>query len=125
MNRPIKFRARLIDGRGTGSWVYGTFAKHIGHYVIFDDSTGERHIVDPTTLGQFVDLGDVNGKEIYEGDIVRRKRPCFKPNGTRNGSSEDEIEVAYFQTDRKNGFNLSSAKHCTVIGNIYSGKASL
>ena len=67
--RQIKYRAKIVNGRGTGEWVYGTYAKHISNFVIFDAYTGERHIIDPTTLGQFIGLYDKNLIPIYEGGL--------------------------------------------------------
>ena len=74
--REIKFRA--ID-RNSGKWVYGIpFTFKENNFTDFEaihvcDSTGYWRIVQiiPDTLCQYTGLKDKNGKEIFEGDVVR------------------------------------------------------
>ena len=87
--REIKFRGR----RRNGEWMYGALIpaelSWWGVPSIADKNF--RYEVDPETIGQYTGYKDVEGKEIYEGDILKSadKLPFvvkFGANLGKNGS---------------------------------------
>lgn len=77
--RQIKFKAKRLDN---GEWVSGYFYKECDNTYIIEDrqkdsilNRNEAVLVDPSTVCQFTGLMDKDGKEIWEGDII--KNPEF------------------------------------------------
>lgn len=112
--REIKFRARRVSDR---RWVYGTYAKHIGHFVIFDEKSGERHIIDPGTLGQYTGLKDKNGVGIFEGDIVQDEVGIKAE--VRFIQQEAAFKFVIEKVNDPQTIYAAQALKCEVIGNIY------
>lgn len=79
--REIKFRGKRVDN---GAWAFGYYAKDINYHV--DRSEYVDCIIDTTegapyegmwfeiiteTVGQFTELLDIKGKDVYEGDVSK------------------------------------------------------
>ena len=67
--REIKFRGKRLDGKG---WAFGHLVKMWGEWHIIDwNDENTAYAVDPATVGQYTGLKDKNGRDIWEGDILR------------------------------------------------------
>ena len=114
--REIKFRGRDEHGE----WHYGDL---LSWPIIrsFNGLNYEYKEVAADTVGQFTGLKDCEGREIYEGDIVRFELPPMVLTNEKTTVGAVVYEYGQFLVIiHAMRFTIFSViNDCTVIGNIY------
>ncbi len=113
--REIKFRA--WDKRNSMMFVNIQTGIHFddGSHYGFSDFLTES---DRWTLMQYTGLKDKNGKEVYEGDVVKQRCPI---ESEREENYEVSLRDFFFRVEH---FDLIRSD-VEVIGNIYENKEML
>lgn len=138
--REIKFRGQQVD---TKEWIYGGLVEWIDNCTIYIDAPSPKRSfiyqyndrgclqtlttyaeIIPETLGQFTRLLDKNGKEIYEGDILKRSwennqesDKCIVKYGRYNCSCCTGVYGWYFDDDDIR--DIDHFNNFEVIGTIH------
>ena len=110
MNRQIKFRAWESYG---SKWVYSDDFENMSDFW----KEIECGNLDKNTLGQFTNLLDKNGKEIYEGDIVRWREFPKEVGEVKYDTDMFVVKLSDSESCHLSGaFNFGDYE---VIGNVY------
>ena len=121
MNREIKFRGLTNNG----TWVYGNLiqGKNSACYICSINENpvckngdywyidSPCYVVIPETVAQFTGLKDIEGKKIYEGDIIL---------GYNNPHVVTFADGAFYLTYKNSSVRLSiTCGALKIIGNIF------
>ena len=117
--REIKFRGKRIDN---GEWVYGCIHFNYEYTKCHIHPRGERLMsfdVIPETVGQHIGPKNKNGKEIYDGDILRDRNTSYHV-------AWDDYRFCFTIQGVPDGFEHGVAitvkpqlEECEIIGNIH------
>ena len=123
MTREMLFRGKRLDN---GEWVEGFYARihdgkgNVSHriytgYAESDcgDFYPENFEIAPSTVGQFTGKMDVNGKKVFEHDILQLYTVWV--DGTRTKSAK--VIVQWWENDQCYVLTTKEGYHCNDFGN--------
>ena len=125
----IKFKAKRLDGKG---WVCGYFYEENGNTYIIENRQKESKLnrnltykVEPSTVCQFTGEKDMNGNEIYIGDIISNLETGSIIEVTCNERLK-RLDCKFLNADKglevPFGIIVSRYKRIVIVGNKFDKK---
>lgn len=118
--REILFRGKRVDN---GEWVEGGILVDGDYFAIcvYSDYHGWHEFVEviPETVGQYTGITDINGKKIFEGDIVDEYTALGKLGAERRLVQWSDLFGGWHLSESSSMYGGGICARYKVIGNIH------